>query len=442
MKCGGSPARNVDSRQYSETQALINSRAHNRELTAGKLLLATVNNQLKKVVSQLEQDKRQLETDKRQLIMQLKDAFLMISNSTMQHTASTAETDSITASLHACSEIMQPPPSNMQRSNSNVSVSMASTSSGPVSMASVKMASISRADNIAHVAPCAAMQHQQEPSNSSNNSMQHSTNTSYIRGGSNTHARVGSASEPWGEQEPTSSAAPPWRQPPQHQQYQQQYQQQQQQCRQQQYQQQYQQQQQYQHQQQYHHQHQQQQYRHQYRQTAHGSGPSTSASQPSWRSDQQQRRQHYQRDSVELHMHKQSFILQAPAGAITGQGCDLWQSASNRLFQLLPSDHGYIAFSDCVHLGPRKQPSGNIVDRFLLIVLTRWMADNLVRFRHHLKGSGYTLLDALTVDEQAAHDNLWPVYLDAKARGVSAQFNRARLFINGREELPFTKPYT
>ena len=141
-------------------------------------------------------------------------------------------------------------------------------------------------------------------------------------------------------------------------------------------------------------------------------------------------------------MHKQSFILQAPAGAITGQGGDLWVSASSRLSQLLPSELGPIAFSDCVYLSPRKQPSGNIVDRFLLIVLTRWMADNLVRFRHCLKGSGYTLLDALTADEQASHNNLWPVYLDAKARGVSAQFCRARLFINGREELPFTKPYT
>ena len=303
---------------------------------------------------------------------------------------------------------MQPPYNDMQRSNSNVSVSMGSTSSGPVSMASVNMASTNGANTVAHTAPCAAME---EPSIS--NSTQHSTNN--MRGDSNTHARVGSAAEQW-EQEPTPSATPSWRQRSQHQQAQQRQQQYQHQLYQQQYQHEpYQQQNQHQHQ----HQHQQQQYQHQYRQTAHG--------------------QHCQRDSVDLHTHKQSFILQAPAGAITGQGYNLWQSASTRLSQLLPSDMGFIAFSDFVHLSPRKQPSGNIVDRFLVIVLTRWMADNLVRFRH---GSGYTLLDALTVDEQAAHDNLWPVYLDAKARGVSAQFNRARLFINGREELPFTKPYT
>ena len=400
----------------SPTEELIHCKAHNRELSQGKLRLATINNQLKKVISQLEEDKCQL-------IMQLEDALAALSNSTQQHADITAQTVSTTAMLHACSEAMQPPPSDMQRSISNVSVSMSSTSSGPISMASVNMAGTNGVNNVAHTAPGGAMQ---EPSIS--NSMQHSTNTSNIRGDSNTYARVGSTAGPW-EQEPTSSAAPSWRQQSQHQQAQQR-----QPCKQQ-----------YQHQQQHKYQQQQHKYHqheHLHQHQQHGWGPSTSAFQPSWRSNQQQHRQHCQRNSVDLHMHKQSFILQAPAGAITGQGHDLWQSASNRLSQLLPSDMGLMAFSDFVHLSPRKQPSGNIVDRFLIIVPTRWMADNLVRFRHRLKGSGYTLLDTLTDAEQAAHNNLWPVYLDAKARGVSAQFCRARLFINGREELPFTKPYT
>jgi hypothetical protein len=42
-----------------------------------------------------------------------------------------------------------------------------------------------------------------------------------------------------------------------------------------------------------------------------------------------------------------------------------------------------------------------------------------------------TIFDDLSPDEQAAHRLLWPKYLDALRSGFKAQFNRARLVING-----------
>ena len=165
---------------------------------------------------------------------------------------------------------------------------------------------------------------------------------------------------------------------------------------------------------------------------------------PPFRARQPQRQSWQRRDSVDINLHKRSFILQAPQGAVAGPARPLAVAVLNQLQQFWPANSdgsSNFSVSDCVPLSPRVQPSGRVVDRFLLTVPTRWEADIIVRQRRCLKDTGYVLLDALTPQEQAAHDNLWPVYLDARSRGLTAQFNRARLFINGREQLPYTKPF-
>jgi hypothetical protein len=60
----------------------------------------------------------------------------------------------------------------------------------------------------------------------------------------------------------------------------------------------------------------------------------------------------------------------------------------------------------------------------------------MVSARHVLKGTDYSLHDVLTEDEQQAHDLLWPDFIKAQEQGKLAQFNRARLHVDGVEILP------
>ena len=57
----------------------------------------------------------------------------------------------------------------------------------------------------------------------------------------------------------------------------------------------------------------------------------------------------------------------------------------------------------------------------------------LVRGRCRLKGSGKKLFDVLTAEERRIHQRLLPRYHREVAAGSTAQFHRARLFVNHRE---------
>ena len=59
-----------------------------------------------------------------------------------------------------------------------------------------------------------------------------------------------------------------------------------------------------------------------------------------------------------------------------------------------------------------------------------WEADALVAHRHMLKGRGVAVFDHLSRAEQVAHARLLPAFLQAQASGASAQFQRARLFVD------------
>lgn len=64
-------------------------------------------------------------------------------------------------------------------------------------------------------------------------------------------------------------------------------------------------------------------------------------------------------------------------------------------------------------------------------VATLEQADTLVRHRRHLKGTAFVLHEVLSAEERIQHARLMPQFLAARAKGVSAQFCRARLFVAG-----------
>jgi hypothetical protein len=132
------------------------------------------------------------------------------------------------------------------------------------------------------------------------------------------------------------------------------------------------------------------------------------------------------------------FTLQTPRGAVTGPLEDLAATLTSLMQQLMPKAQFTI-----VHCQPcssrQLQPSGDFVDRYFVEVATAKDAASLVDHRCLLKGTGYSLLEVLTKDEQVDHALLWPRFKKAKAQqGVKAQFDRARLYSDGVEILPST----
>jgi flagellar biosynthesis GTPase FlhF len=129
---------------------------------------------------------------------------------------------------------------------------------------------------------------------------------------------------------------------------------------------------------------------------------------------------------------RKRFVLQAPAQAIAGQGGREGAAAVDAAMrQLLPAAE--FTLVDCGRMGSTTAQA----QRFLVTVTSLWEAESLVKNRCLLKGTGYSLFDVLTKEEKLAHDRLWPRFLEARSKaGVKAQFNRARLFVDGKEVLP------
>jgi hypothetical protein len=80
---------------------------------------------------------------------------------------------------------------------------------------------------------------------------------------------------------------------------------------------------------------------------------------------------------------------------------------------------------DAVRMGPSSAP------RVFFLVETLEQADAVVRHRSGLKGSSFTMFDVLSPEERQLHTRLWPRFLAAVAQGQKAQFQRARLFVDG-----------
>jgi hypothetical protein len=63
-------------------------------------------------------------------------------------------------------------------------------------------------------------------------------------------------------------------------------------------------------------------------------------------------------------------------------------------------------------------------------------AEQLRRMRTQLKGKGYAIVDELSNTEYEAFKKLKPQFDDARKAGKAAWWNRARLFIGGKEVMP------
>jgi hypothetical protein len=82
----------------------------------------------------------------------------------------------------------------------------------------------------------------------------------------------------------------------------------------------------------------------------------------------------------------------------------------------------HVHLTDCWRLG---------AFRFYVEVALLEEAEQLVSARCRLKGTGYTLFDALSLDEAHDHKLLWPQFIVAQQQGKRAQFKRAALFVDG-----------
>jgi hypothetical protein len=131
---------------------------------------------------------------------------------------------------------------------------------------------------------------------------------------------------------------------------------------------------------------------------------------------------------------RKCFVLQTPV-SLAGPSKDLRDKASVVIKGRIPGTEFTVV--DCVPMRPRQLRSGATVHRYFITVGSLYEAADIVHSRHLLKDTGYTLHDVLTEVEQAAHDRLWPRFIEARAQpGHKAQFNRARLFVDGKEVLP------
>jgi hypothetical protein len=153
---------------------------------------------------------------------------------------------------------------------------------------------------------------------------------------------------------------------------------------------------------------------------------------------------------VESLPYRRSFIYVAPSSdSYATSCCDPASCAQFSIYCQIPALEGrLIEDDDAVRLDGRLNPNqpgphwiplegapASVSIHFT--AKTQELADELVRERHALKGKpGYGLFDVLSPNEKKAHAALWPLFKAARARGQRAQFNRARLKIDGKEVFP------
>ena len=123
---------------------------------------------------------------------------------------------------------------------------------------------------------------------------------------------------------------------------------------------------------------------------------------------------------------RKAFIVQTPKGVLPSAG-PLCQAVSVLLRDHIPElAQNYVYITDAVRVGDQSASS-----RVYITVKRLEYAETLVRFRCRLKNSGITVFDVLSPVERKLHQQLWPLFLEARARGQKAQFQRARLMVDG-----------
>lgn len=100
--------------------------------------------------------------------------------------------------------------------------------------------------------------------------------------------------------------------------------------------------------------------------------------------------------------------------------------------RLLMSRLAPVGHVSVVEVLPMRPPRGSQPDasrRYMVHVASLASADALVHARHKLKGVPLAILDVLSPEERLVHQQLWPTFIAARALGLHAQFQRARLFV-------------
>ena len=100
------------------------------------------------------------------------------------------------------------------------------------------------------------------------------------------------------------------------------------------------------------------------------------------------------------------------------------------LTERLPSEQPW-AVMDAVCRGPDAASSC-----IFFGVATLAQADSLIQHRCALKGTGTTIFEVLTAEEQRQQAALWPACMAAKRPGTPAQFKRAVLIVGGHRVRP------
>ena len=146
------------------------------------------------------------------------------------------------------------------------------------------------------------------------------------------------------------------------------------------------------------------------------------------------------------------FVLSAPASSLKAladsTGSQPEYVAEDQVITLLEGrmpvaaaflgDPGDREIEHATYLGrpPSTSTPPAALVRILFTVNWKFQADAIVEERHLLKGTGITIYDVLSPEEQERHRALWPRFLEARRQGKKAQFNRARLVVDGNRVEP------
>jgi hypothetical protein len=141
---------------------------------------------------------------------------------------------------------------------------------------------------------------------------------------------------------------------------------------------------------------------------------------------QQKQQQHHQEKRWAIGVDRYTRLCHF---TVSGSGLDTAGSAIEVVRRVVARVDGgeSVAVVDAVRLGPASAP------RYQFKVATLVQADILVRGRGQaLAGTGVVLSEVLSAAEAARHTQYYADFLRLKQAGHTAQFRRARLFIDGQ----------
>ena len=125
---------------------------------------------------------------------------------------------------------------------------------------------------------------------------------------------------------------------------------------------------------------------------------------------------------------------QAELLPLAGQRGDVLAASTTALIsERLTLPTGEVRVLDAFPLGkvlPTDPPT--MRRRFFIRVERLAHADAIVANRHKLKGAQLAIFDELSPQELSAHRLLWPTYVEARKRGLVAQFSRSKLVVTRR----------